>query len=334
MKKLLIPAVVLAAVMVATSLARIRREGPAAPSAYASGAHRDQLYVEVSALGNLDYFRDHKLGMKLAAEALGVRTEYVGPAEYDMQAMITAFEQTMARKDLKGIVVVGFEPALIPIIDKATAQGIPVVTVDADLPTSKRVAFVGTGNYRAGQEGGRRLARLIGERGAVAIMTKAGQSNLEERVRGYRDALAAYPSIRIAQIVDTQSDSVIAAQVATAALRKTPDLAGIACVEAAGGIGAATAVKEAGLAGKVKIVAMDRGNDVLDLIGQGVISATVVQRTVLMPLYATQILYNLANHEAPITTDNKAAGVSAAPSSIDTGVILVDRENYRYFVRK
>lgn len=334
MKKLLVPAAILAVVMVATSLARIRREGPSAGAGSVARTHADQLYVEVSALGNLDYFRDHKLGMKLAGEALGVRTEYVGPSEYDMQAMITAFEQTMGRKDLKGIVVVGFEPVLVPIIDKAMAQGIPVVTVDADLPTSRRIAFVGTGNYRAGQEGGRRLAALIGERGAVAIMTKAGQSNLEERVRGYRDALAAYPNIRIVQVVDTQSDSVIAAQVATAALRKNPDLAGIACVEAAGGIGAATAVKEAGLAGKVKIVAMDRGNDVLDLIGQGVISATVVQRTALMPFYATQILYNLANHEVPITTDNRAAGVSAAPSVIDTGVILVDRNNYRFFVRR
>ena len=133
----------------------------------------DQLYVEVSALGNLDYFYDHKLGMKLAASALGVRTEYVGPAEYDMPAMITAFEQAMAMKGIKGVVVVGFEDALVPIVNKAIARGIPVVTVDADLPTSDRVAFVGTGNYKAGFEGGSKLAELIGGKGKVALMTKA-----------------------------------------------------------------------------------------------------------------------------------------------------------------
>ena len=335
MKKLFIPLILLALVMAATTIAKRNNQGQMALSTgRATAGHMDQLYVEVSALGNLDYFYDHKLGMKLAGEALGVRTEYVGPAEYDMPAMITAFEQAMAMKGIKGVVVVGFEDALVPIVNKAIARGIPVVTVDADLPTSKRVAFVGTGNYKAGFEGGSKLAELIGGKGKVALMTKVGQSNLEERISGYKDALAKYPGISLVQIVDTQSDAVIAAQVATAVLRKNPDLAGIGCVEAAGGMGAATAVKESKLAGKVKIVSMDRGNEVLEQIGRGVISATVAQRTALMPFYATQILYNLANKDIPITDDNAAAGVSTAPAVIDTGVIIVDKSNYRYFLRK
>ena len=343
MKKLLIPLGILAVVMLATSIAKRGGEQDRVPGAALLGrdlqsrpskGHLDQLYVEVSALGNLDYFYDHKLGMKLAGEALGVRTEYVGPAGYDIPAMITALEQTMAKKGIKGIVVVGFEPALVPIINKAVDSGIPVVTVDADLPDSRRIAFVGTGNYKAGLEGGAKLAELIGGRGKVALMTKVGQSNLEERIRGYKDALAKYRDISLAQIVDTQSDAVIAAQVATAVLRKNPDLAGIGCVEAAGGMGAATAVKEAGLAGKVKIVSMDRGDDVLEQIGKGVISATVAQRTALMPFYAVQILYNLNNQTIPITRDNVKAQVSPVPSDIDTGVIIVDRTNYRYFLRK
>jgi len=335
MAKLLIPLAILAAMMTATSIARRRAEDPAGARARGSARQTsDDLYVEVSALGNLDYFYDHKLGMRLAGEALGVRTEYVGPAEYDIPAMIMAFEQALARPNLKGIVVVGFEPALNPIVDKAVDAGVPVVTVDADLPGSRRIAFVGTGNHRAGFEGGSRLAELIGGRGEVALMTKVGQSNLEERVRGYRDALAAHPGVRIVQVVDTQSDAVIAAQVATAVLRKHPNLAGIGCVEAAGGVGAGTAVKEAGRAGRIKIVAMDRGNDVLAMIGSGVISATVVQRTALMPYYAVLILHTLAHQRIPITNDNARAGALPAPSSVDTGVILVDRTNYRYFLRE
>ncbi|HET6439136.1 MAG TPA: hypothetical protein VFG59_13800, partial [Anaeromyxobacter sp.] len=44
-------------------------------------APKDQLYIEVSALGNLDYFYDHKMGMEMVGKELGVKTEYVGPAE-------------------------------------------------------------------------------------------------------------------------------------------------------------------------------------------------------------------------------------------------------------
>lgn len=336
MKKLVIPLVLLALVMVATTIVRTRGKlavstggGAAAPSAYA-----DQLYVEVSAIGGHDYFFDHKLGMKLAGEALGVRTDYVGPAEYDMTAMITALEQVLAKPNLKGLVVVGFENVLVPVVNKAVEKGIPVVTVDADLPTSKRIAFVGTGNYQAGYQGGKQLAALLGGKGKVALLTKSGQSNLEERIRGYRAALAETPGIEIVQVVDTQSDATIAAQAAAAVLERNRDLAGMACVEAAGGLGAATAVRERGLAGKVKIVSMDRGNDILGLIGQGVIDATIAQQTALMPFYATQILFNLANHPVPIAADNAKAGIRGVPENIDTGVIVINRENYKNFLRK
>lgn len=290
------------------------------------------LYIQVSALGNLDYFSDHRLGLELAGAALGVRTQYEGPSEYDMTAMINALELAIARKP-GGLIVVGFEPSLTPIVDKAVAQGIPVVTVDADLPDSKRIAFVGTGNFQAGVQGGTKLAALVGERGEVALLTKVGQSNLEERVAGYRLALERFPLIRVVQVVNTESDAIKAAQAASMLLQKYPQLAGLGCVEAAGGAGAATAVREARKAGLVKIVAMDRGNEVLQAIGEGVITATIVQQTALMPFYAVQILHNLNQRPIAIAADNPAAGVPATPIVVDTGVIVVDAGNYRQFVR-
>jgi len=294
-----------------------------------------QLYIEVSALGSLPYFYDHKMGMEMVGKALGVQTEFVGPAELDMNAMVREFEQAIVREPKpNGIVVVGFGPQLNPIVDKAAAAGIPVVTVDADLPGSKRVAFVGTGNFQAGFQGGKKLAALIGGKGKVALMTKPGQSNLEERVAGYKKALGEFAEISVVHVGDTQSKPNVAAQAAASLLQQYPDLAGIACVEAAGGTGAATAVREAQKIGQVKIVAMDRDNEVLQLIKDGVISATVVQQTALMPFYATQILYNLNNNPAPITSDNAKAGVSGAPTVVDTGVVIVDQSNCTYFMRR
>lgn len=332
MKRLMV--LILALLMLFTAAACSQNAGNQGNTAQGTtdNSKKDQLYIEVSALGNLDYFYDHKMGMQKVGEELGVRTEYVGPAEYDMNAMIAAFEQAIAKKP-NGIVVVGFEPSLNPIVKKAMDAGIPVVTVDADLPDSERVAFVGTGNVNAGRMGGDKLADLIGKKGKVAIMTKPGQSNLEERVAGYKESLAKYPDIEVVQIVDTQSDPVVAAQAASALLQKYPDLAGIACVEAAGGSGAATAVKEAKLEGKVKIIAMDRGNDVVQAIEDGVISASVAQQTALMPYYAVQILYNLSNSKVDITSDNKSAGVKGIPAVVDTGVIIVDKDNAKYFMR-
>ena len=96
--------------------------------------------------------------------------------------------------------------------------------------------------------GAKALAEAIGGKGSVAILTKTGQPNLEERVRGYREELARHPGIRLAGIGNTNSDPTAAASAAAAFLQRHPDLAGVGCVEAAGGIGAGTAVREAGRA--------------------------------------------------------------------------------------
>ena len=203
----------------------------------------------------------------------------------------------------------------------------------ADVNDCSRICFVGTGNYIAGFTGGNYLAEAIGGKGQVALMTKPGQANLEERIQGYQDALAAYPDIEIVQIADTQSDSVVAASAAASLLQMYPDLAGIACVEAAGGTGAATAVREAGRAGEVKIISMDRDEDVLSAIEEGTITASIAQQSALMSYLAINLLYNLNNSNLEVTTDNDAAGVSGVPNTVATGVLVIDSTNYQYYRR-
>ena len=304
----------------------------ASDSTASSAGKRQDIYFEISALGANTYFYDHKMGLKQAGEAFGVETQYKGPPDWNMPAMIQAIELAVARKPA-GIMVVGFEESLNDAVNKAVDAGIPVVTLDSDLPNSKRIAFVGTGNYDAGYKGGMKLAELVGKKGKVAILTKVGQDNLERRVQGYKDALATFPDIEIVRTADTKSEVPMAAQAAAAVLSAVPDLAGFGCVEAAGGAGCATAIKEAGVAGTVKVVAMDRDNDILNYIGNGIIDATVVQQTALMPYYGLMILYHLNHYEIPISTDNSAAGVTGVPRYIDTGTILVDKNNCELFMR-
>ena len=304
---------------------------PCMPVAGQKQAHPDQLYIEVSALGELDYFHEHKLGMKQAGEALGVQTDYVGPRDYDMAAMVAALEQAIARKPA-GLVVVGFEPSLNPIVDKAVAAGIPVVTVDGDLPGSKRIAFVGTDEVKAGYEVGKKLAHLVGK-GKVALLYKPGPPGLEERRKGFEQAIHDSPGVDLVEVGDTRGLPEVGTQVARAMLQKHPDLAGFGCVEPAGVSGAPIAVKEAGKAGRVKIVAMDRHSETLQNIHDGVIQATVARQTALMPFYAVQILYDLRNNPRGISTDNARPGISGVPKSVDVGVVIIDKDNCSNFVR-
>ncbi|MBX7236065.1 MAG: substrate-binding domain-containing protein [Caldilineales bacterium] len=291
----------------------------------------DETYVEVLALINLPYFIDHRLGLEFAGKELGVKTKFVGPVDYDMTAMINTLEQTIAEKPA-GILVVGFDPALKPSIDAAIDAGIPVVTLDAEVYGSKRLTFLGTGNYNAGRVGGKLLAEAIGGKGKVAILTKVGQSNLEERIQGYKDELAEnYPAVELVQIIDDQSNSAIAADSLKALLQREPDLAGVGCVEAAGGVGAATASNELGLKGKLKIISMDRDDGTLKFIEDGTIVASVAQKTALMSYLGTKLMYYLNHAPVPVVPDNKAAGIVPMPESVDTGTIVINKDNAKFF---
>src|SRR5260370_39705100 len=87
-------------------------------------------------------------------------------------------------------------------IDKAVAQGIPVICVDADVPNSKRAAYVGTDNFKAGKESLKRMAALVAGKGSIVVITIPGQHNLDDRVAGVADRLKNYPSLKLTKILD------------------------------------------------------------------------------------------------------------------------------------
>jgi len=309
-------------------------EEPAAEEAVAeepAAEMKDKLYFEMTALANLPYFIDHQVGLYYAGEVLGAETKYVGPLDYDMTAMVNAFEQAIA-EDPDGINVIGFDDALKPTINKSVEMGIPIVTLDAEVYGSDRLTFLGTGNYNAGRVGAQLLAEAIGGEGKVALITKTGQSNLEERLQGYQDEFAEnFPNIEVVQIINDDSDSAKAADGLKAVIQRTPDLAGAGCVEAAGGVGAATAAKELGVAGDLKIVSMDRDDGTLNFIEDGTIYASVAQQSALMTFWGTILMDGLVHNPVPIVSDNVAAGVVPMPEAVDTGVVIINQDNAKHF---
>jgi ribose transport system substrate-binding protein len=291
----------------------------------------DRTYSWIGAVVEIPYFIDHRVGIELGGLAVGAKTRFLGPTGYDMAAMINTIEQVIAQKPA-GIEIIGFVEELAPAINKAIEAGIPVVTLDADTASSKRYTFIGTGNYNAGRTSARILAEAIGKRGKVAVTTIVGQTNLEERVQGFKDELTQnYPNVKLVQVINDESDENKAADGVKAVIQANPDLAGVASVEATGGKGAATAVKEMNRVGKVTIVSMDRDDTTLKLIEDGVIHASVAQRTSLMSYLGAKLMYYYNHARVPITQNDKEAGIISMPLTIDTGTIIIDESNAKFF---
>jgi len=306
-------------------------EAPAAAEEPAAPAKLDEEYIYVSAMGNLEFFNAHKYGWKWAGDVLGVTATYVGPPDSDVNAQVAAFEQAIAKKP-KGIAVFSFDPVIAPVINKAWEEGIPVVTILGDLPDSDRIAYVGSSQFDLGYVGGTKLAESLGGKGKVAVLTLPGVQMFDDREAGFRAAFEKYPEIEVVQVGDTKADTVTAVNVAKDIMQANPDLAAFVGTDSTAGIGAATAVKEAGKIGQVKSVAMDRNSDVLQAIADGVLTGTVAQDDAAMAFWAMVVLYNYNHNQAPLTVDNKAAGAKTGPTTIYMSSNYIDQSNLQYYL--
>jgi len=284
-------------------------------------------YYLVCANPKIPYWQEAGAGFLAAARELGVQAEVVGPETYDAQAEREELRRVMAKKPAGLLVSAGNAELLTPEINAAVEAGTPVVTVDADAPQSKRLFFVGTNNYEAGQIGGRLLIKLLNGKGTVVFFTIAGQKNLEDRLDGYRAALEAAPGIRVAAVQDMKGNSSLAFDLAKEYVDKKNLPDAFVALESLSGAEIADVLDRARIEGKV-IVAMDAAQNTLEWIEKGRIAATIAQKPYTMGYYGLKALADVVLRKPPsLTADFRNDPRSPLPVFIDTGVLLVDRNN-------
>ncbi|HXN51024.1 MAG TPA: substrate-binding domain-containing protein [Candidatus Acidoferrum sp.] len=295
---------------------------------------KEERYVLIAANINLPYWQEAGAGLRDVAKemGLGVKAEMDGPASYSPKEEVDAFQKAVSSHPA-GILVSVANPEIFQApIAAAIASGIPVICLDSDAPDSKRVMFIGTDNFRAGQESGKRIADILKGHGDIVIVTIPGQLNLEERVRGVNDALKKYPGIKIVQTIDDKGDSAKAYDAVNALLSaKKQKIDGIICLEASGGAGAAGALHRVDMTGKIAIVSFDKDPETLDWVNRGGISATVVQKPYVMAYYGVKFLDDLHHNAVHEFKDWRNAPASPLPAWVDTGTAIVDKSNLAAF---
>lgn len=171
-----------------------------------------------------DYART---GAERTARRLGgIEILWRGPETTDEIRQKEILESFIAQR-VDGIAISCLNGDLLSdAIDRAVDAGIPVVTFDSDAPKSKRLAFYGVNDIEAGRALGDGLAKLLGGRGRVALITSLGADNLQKRLDGAREALARYPAINIVEVFDVRDDPVRVAEIIAAGAQRYPDLDG------------------------------------------------------------------------------------------------------------
>jgi ribose transport system substrate-binding protein len=292
----------------------------------------EERYVLVTANVNLPYWQEAQAGLTDIGKTTGVKVEMVGPPTLSPSEELSEFQKVVAQNPA-GIMVSASDPALFKeSINKAVLQGIPVICMDSDSPDSRRVLFIGTDNFRAGQKSAKRMVDLLSGQGRIVLIGLPGQFNTEERTRGVNDVLKSYPGIKIVATIDDHGDPRAAYDGISDLLQnKKEKIDGIICLEASGGPGAADVLHLLDMTGKIKIVAFDKDPQTLDAIERGWITASVVQKPYLMAFYGVRLLDDLHHNVVHEFKDWATAPTAPLPTFVDTGTAVVDSTNLGAF---
>jgi ribose transport system substrate-binding protein len=306
-------------------------------SSLVSGCDRHQKseqYFLIATNINLTYWQSAHEGFTRAAAEYGVTEEMRGPDTFNPSIEVDEFRAAVARKPA-GILVSVADPKLMtPEINKAIVAGIPVITIDSDAPDSQRLYFIGTNNLEAGRLGGESVAAALNGKGNAVFFTMPGQSNLEERLKGYKDVFANFPGIKIVEVFDMKGESGTAMDKAREYLERTGEskINAFICLEASAGKDVAEAFKRSKPEGAL-LMAMDVDPATLALVKDGTIQATISQKPYTMALLGLKALDDLHHYPLhPLSRDYASDAKSPIPAFVDTGVSLVDKSNVDKFL--
>ena len=294
----------------------------------------DEEYVMVTTAISMPMYVNHdQAAFKRWGQKMGVKTAILGPSEWDVPAQIETIEQVIASRPA-GLLINGTDPGIAQAINKAVAAGIPTVVYDSDVPNSKRHAFLGTDWYQIGFMQGEEMVRLTGGKGKIAYMGILGLTNMEAGFQGLLDVLKKYPNMQVVGKYDDKANVELAAKITSDVLAAHPDLTGICGFDSNSGPGIALAVKEAGKAGKVKITTVDWEPEHLQLVKEGVIQMLAGQKRELFTWYGAQFLFDMVHRTNRLSGNDAASGITNVPTTINTGLLRITRENVDQFLKK
>jgi ribose transport system substrate-binding protein len=219
-------------------------------------------------------------GAQAAAEELGgidvTFNSVPGFAASEEAPVLNAFALT----DPDGVIVVPSEPdGMQKPIEDVVDKGILVVTADIAPKEPVGLSAIGPDNTKGGALAAEFLAEKMNHKGTVYVNSYIAGTNVDiERVGGFVDYMAANePDIIVLPTEYSKADSTIAAQQTAAALRAHPEINGLYGQNELTAIGMATAVREAGLAGKIPFVAYDADEVQVKALKDGTFDALVSQ---------------------------------------------------------
>jgi ribose transport system substrate-binding protein len=257
----------------------------------------------------------HAGAIKAAGE-IGCKVDWnAPPLEIDASRQIEIVD-AMINRHVDGIVLAPVDKqALVTVVERAAAKGIPVAIFDSAIDTDKIISYVATDNTEAGRMAGRRMGEILGGKGKIGVVGfMAGSASTMEREFGFQDEIGKrYSGINVVALQFGMADRAKSMAVTENMLSAHPDLAGIFADNESSSAGAVQALKSRG-ARQVKLVAFDASDQLLTELREGVIDSIVVQNPFRMGYESTRAIGMKLSGQTP-------------ERKIDSGATLIRKED-------
>jgi ribose transport system substrate-binding protein len=286
-----------------------RFTGSSAQEAYKitliQGVAGDEFYVSMAC------------GAQAAANETGADLTVQGTEKWDATLQTPLLNSVVQSKPDAILIAPNDRTALIQPIQAAIDAGIAVFTVDTLIEADIAIANIASDNVEGGRMAARELAKLINETGSVYLQnTVPGASTTDQRQEGFEEGIAEFPNITYLGVDFNNDDPTTAASQTAAKIQGNPDMAGIFGTNLFSAEGAATAVKEAGKQGIIKIVGFDAGPKQVQDLKEGVVDLLIGQHP-----------YDIGYQAVTMAVEYLQTGEAPEEKTITTGYSIITRDN-------
>jgi len=230
------------------------------------------LVVKIS---GIPWFNRMEEGVKQAAKELGVNAYQLGPSDADPAQQVKIIEDLIAKGVDAICVVPNDAKALEPVFEKAREKGIVIITHESPGQKGGDWDVETIDNVKFGQVNFEKLAELMGGEGEFAVFVGGLTVPLHNFWAdvGLNYVAEKYPKMKLVTERIPCGESVeLSYQRTLELITAYPNLKGIVGFGSLGPIGAAQAIRERGLQGKIFVVGTVLPAHAAPFLMQGLIS--------------------------------------------------------------
>lgn len=245
-------------------------------------ASAEEVYIPLISKGfQHQFWQAVKAGADQAGKDLNVKVTFEGP---ETEAMVDKQIDMLSAALSKKPNAIGFaaldSKAAIPLLKKAQAAKIPVITFDSAVDSDIPLSFAATDNKAASALAADKMAELIGGEGDVAVLVHDQTSGTgKDRRDGFLEQMKAkYPKIKVVSVQYGQGDQLKSTEIAKTVLQANPNLKGYFGANEGSIIGVLNAAKETKR--KLVIIGYDSGKQQKAAIADGSQAGAITQNPV------------------------------------------------------